>query len=77
MHYQPGSSDMHHFIADPTSDEIRQRAYEIWERRHQPKGYDAEFWFEAERELKAERLHDDGSEGGTHPRSGSGSDCAS
>lgn len=68
---------MHHFIADPTSDEIRQRAYEIWERRHQPQGYDAEFWFEAERELKAERLQADGWEGGNEPKSGAGSDRAS
>lgn len=67
---------MHHFIADPTPDEIRQRAYEIWERRHKPKGYEAEFWFEAERELRAERLHADGSEGGGDPKSGAGSDCA-
>ncbi|MFY9290192.1 MAG: DUF2934 domain-containing protein [Methylorubrum rhodinum] len=36
-------------------DEIRQRAYELWERNHRPEGFEVEFWLLAERELRAER----------------------
>lgn len=39
----------------PSSDEIRDRAYDLWDRHHRPEGYDLQFWFMAERELKAER----------------------
>ncbi|UIY45632.1 DUF2934 domain-containing protein (plasmid) [Methylobacterium radiotolerans] len=35
--------------------EIRERAYDLWDRHHRPDGYELEFWFMAERELKAER----------------------
>lgn len=35
--------------------EIRQRAYELWERNHRPDGFEIEFWVMAERELRAER----------------------
>ncbi|MGE7157617.1 DUF2934 domain-containing protein [Methylorubrum rhodesianum] len=38
-----------------TPAEIRQRAYELWERNHQPVGFEVEFWLLAERELLAER----------------------
>lgn len=38
-----------------TPAEIRQRAYELWERNHQPEGFEVEFWLLAERELRAER----------------------
>jgi hypothetical protein len=43
--------------ADPviSPDEIRQRAYDLWDRNHRPEGYELEFWLMAERELKAER----------------------
>jgi hypothetical protein len=46
----------------PSPDEIRQRAYDLWDRNHRPDGYELEFWLMAERELKAERrakLHDE------------------
>lgn len=36
-------------------DEIRERAYDLWDRYHRPEGYDLQFWLMAERELKAER----------------------
>lgn len=36
-------------------DEIRERAYDLWDRHHRPEGYELEFWFMAERELRAER----------------------
>lgn len=37
------------------TEQIRQRAYDIWDRNHRPNGYEMEFWLMAERELKAER----------------------
>jgi hypothetical protein len=36
-------------------DEIRERAYDLWDRNHRPEGYELRFWLMAERELKAER----------------------
>ncbi|MGH1575495.1 DUF2934 domain-containing protein (plasmid) [Methylobacterium sp. P31] len=39
----------------PSPDEIRERAYDLWDRNHRPDGYELEFWLMAERELKAER----------------------
>ncbi|WP_342154359.1 DUF2934 domain-containing protein [Methylorubrum sp. SB2] len=38
-----------------TPAEIRQRAYELWERNHSSDGFEVEFWLLAERELRAER----------------------
>lgn len=38
-----------------TFEQIRQRAYDLWERNHQPEGMEIEFWLLAERELRAER----------------------
>ena len=35
--------------------EIRERAYDLWDRNHRPDGYELEFWLMAERELTAER----------------------
>jgi hypothetical protein len=37
------------------AEQIRERAYDIWDRNHRPNGYEVEFWLLAERELKAER----------------------
>lgn len=38
-----------------TFEQIRERAYELWERHHRPEGFEFEFWLMAERELKPER----------------------
>lgn len=38
-----------------TLGEIRERAYELWERNHRPEGLEIEFWLLAERELRAQR----------------------
>lgn len=35
--------------------EVRERAYDIWERHHRPDGFEARFWLMAKRELMAER----------------------
>ena len=39
-------------MVDPTADQIRQRAYELWQLAGRPEGSDQEFWYEAERELQ-------------------------
>ena len=36
-------------------EDIRERAYELWERHHRPDGFEFEFWLLAERELRADR----------------------
>lgn len=46
LHVQAGS------ISD---EEIRERAYDIWERHHRPEGFEMQFWFLAKRELMSER----------------------
>ena len=38
-----------------TPEQIRERAYDLWERNHRPEGFEMQFWLVAERELKAER----------------------
>jgi hypothetical protein len=39
-------------MPDPTKDQIRIRAHELWEVAGRPDGREEEFWHEAERELK-------------------------
>lgn len=39
-----------------TPDEIRERAYDLWDRHHRLDGFDLHFWFMAQRELRAERM---------------------
>ena len=39
-------------MPDPTPEQIRQRAYELWEAAGCPEGREQEFWHEAERELQ-------------------------
>lgn len=36
---------------DPTEDQIRKRAHQLWEFAGQPDGREQEFWLQAEREL--------------------------
>ncbi len=36
-------------------EQIRERAYDLWDRNHRPDGQEVRFWLMAERELKAER----------------------
>lgn len=43
-----------------TFEQIRERAYELWERNHRPDGLEIEFWLAAERELRAERARKQG-----------------
>jgi hypothetical protein len=61
-----------------TQDRVRQRAYELWEQHGRSEGHEAEFWHQAERELKGEASSSDISKGvsanAASARSGSGSD---
>ncbi|GJD52004.1 hypothetical protein OPKNFCMD_4765 [Methylobacterium crusticola] len=47
-----------------TFEQIRERAYELWERNHRPEGFEVEFWLLAERELRRERAAGRGEAGG-------------
>jgi Protein of unknown function (DUF2934) len=61
-----------------TEDQVRQRAFELWEKRGRPEGYETEFWLQAERELRGEGNGGDISGGisanAASAKSGSGSD---
>jgi hypothetical protein len=61
---------------NPTNeDNIKPRAYELWDRRGRPEGYDLEFWLQAERELKSEEENGERTRANDETlRSGSGSD---
>jgi hypothetical protein len=41
-------------MTQPTEKEIKNRAYEIWERNDRPEGKEDEFWQLAEQELRNE-----------------------
>ena len=41
-------------MTQPTEQEIKRRAYEIWERHGRPEGKEDEFWQQAEQELRNE-----------------------
>ena len=54
----PGPDDASAPLAGPDAisfEQIRERAYELWERNHRPEGFEIEFWLLAERELRNER----------------------
>ena len=39
-------------MAQPTEEQIRKRAFELWEQAGKPEGRDHEFWDQARRELQ-------------------------
>lgn len=43
-------------IIEPTEEQIRERAYYLWEIAGCPKGRDQEFWFMAKEELEIRRF---------------------
>jgi hypothetical protein len=61
-----------------TEAQVRRRAFELWEQHGSCEGHEAEFWHQAERELKGEASSSDTSRGvsanAASARSGSGSD---
>ena len=43
-------------MANPSEDEIRARAYELWEQAGKPEGRDDKFWQQAEQALRATEI---------------------
>lgn len=41
-------------MAEPTEQDIRERAHQLWERAGKPEGREQEFWRAAEQELRNE-----------------------
>ena len=39
-------------MAGPTEEQILVRAHQLWEAAESPDGWEGEFWYEAERELR-------------------------
>ena len=39
-------------MAQPTEEQIRKRAFELWEQAGKPEGREDEFWQQAQRELQ-------------------------
>ena len=39
-------------MSEPTDEQIRERAQQLWEAAGRPKGREQEFWYRAEKELK-------------------------
>jgi hypothetical protein len=51
-------------MTDPTDDQIRERAHQLWELAGKPESREQEFWLEAERELRLPKSTNDANEGG-------------
>lgn len=45
-------------LPEPSEQEIRERAHQLWERAGKPEGRDDEFWRAAEQELRNEDKSD-------------------
>jgi hypothetical protein len=45
-------------MAQPTEEQIRKRAFELWEQAGKPEGREDEFWDQAQRELQGEERGD-------------------
>lgn len=45
-------------LPEPSEQEIRERAHQLWERAGKPEGRDDEFWQAAEQELRNEDKSD-------------------
>src|SRR5258706_14946744 len=45
-------------MPDPTDDQIRSRAHQLWEQAGKPEGREDEFWHQAEKELQEEKLRE-------------------
>ena len=59
----------------PGDGEIRTCAFQLWNMRGRPHGYEVEFWLQAERELRGEQTGEPVLSDGDFVTSGSGSDC--
>jgi|tagenome__1003787_1003787.scaffolds.fasta_scaffold17149814_2 hypothetical protein len=58
-----------------SEEQIKQRAFDLWQQHGAPEGYQSEFWAQAERELKSTENTELTSPPPYYARSGSGSDC--
>jgi len=56
-------------------EQIKKRAYKLWQEHGAIDGHEAEFWAQAERELKTDETTRLTSPPPYYARSGSGSDC--
>jgi hypothetical protein len=45
-------------MAEPTDEQIRRRAYQLWEQHGRPEGRDVQFWLRAKDELRAPEPYD-------------------
>ncbi|MBR0716111.1 DUF2934 domain-containing protein [Bradyrhizobium liaoningense] len=50
-------------MAHPTEEQIRKRAFELWEQAGKPEGREDEFWQRAQRELQGTEERDDQNKG--------------
>lgn len=50
-------------MAHPTEEQIRKRAFELWEQAGNPEGHEDEFWHQAQRELQGAKERGDQSKG--------------
>ena len=50
-------------MAQPTEEQIRKRAFELWEQAGKPEGRDDEFWDQARRELQGAEERGDPNKG--------------
>ncbi|MGY8679392.1 DUF2934 domain-containing protein [Bradyrhizobium sp. UFLA05-153] len=50
-------------MAHPTEEQIRKRAFELWEQAGKPEGREDEFWQQAQRELQSTEQNGDPNKG--------------
>jgi hypothetical protein len=50
-------------MAQPTEEQIRKRAFELWEQAGKPEGREDEFWNQAQRELQGAEERGDTNKG--------------
>ncbi|MET0528409.1 MAG: DUF2934 domain-containing protein [Microvirga sp.] len=62
---------------DNTEEQVRRRAFELWEEHGRPEGYDEEFWLQAERQLKGGANSSGITANAPSAKSGSGSESPS
>ena len=46
-------------MVQPTEEQIRKRAFELWEQAGKPEGREDDFWNQAQRELQSAEERDD------------------
>lgn len=54
---EPTKSDRPNTFATPTAEEVRRRAYELWEQRGREHGMAEDDWYRAENEVRGKSAH--------------------